>query len=175
MEGEDLIALSLCGNKLKANETIINEIVKFKPLRALWLNNNPILQNNDDYVADSIIHVCLNLDLLSSSFTRKYTEWALGFYGGIYDQENPGCGHDNDHSLQDLSSLDLSNRRIHSLLNKGFSPDAMPSLNYLNLRGNPLDDHSISNLQKLLEAFTSLDALEVDIPGPLFFRVQPEA
>ncbi|GJT60567.1 tubulin--tyrosine ligase-like protein 12 [Tanacetum coccineum] len=163
----DLIALSLCGNKLKGSETIINEIVKFKHLRALWLNNNPILQNNDDYDADSIIHVFPNLEILNSLFTRKYTEWALGFCGGIYDQENPGCGHDNDHSLQDLTSLDLSNRRIHSLLNKGFSPDAMPSLNYLNLRGNPLDDHSISDLRKLLEAFTSLDALEVDIPGPL--------
>ncbi|PWA79098.1 tubulin-tyrosine ligase [Artemisia annua] len=163
----DLIALSLCDNKLKVADTIINEIGKFKHLKALWLNNNPILQNSDDYVAANIIQNCPSLEILNSSFTRKYTGWALGFCGGIYDQENPGCGHDNEHSLRGLTSLDLSNRRIHSLLNKGFSPDAMPSLNYLNLKGNPLDDHSLSDLRKLLEAFTSLHALEVDIPGPL--------
>lgn len=163
----DLIALSLCGNKLKVAETITKEIVKFKHLRALWLNNNPILENWDDNVTDVIIRNCSRLEILNSSFTSKYTEWALGFRGGIYDKDNPGCGHDKDHSLQGVTSLDLSNRRIHSLHNKGFSSDAMPSLSYLNLRGNPLDDHSISDLLQLLKAFTSLDALEVDIPGPL--------
>ncbi|KAD5317424.1 hypothetical protein R6Q59_032764 [Mikania micrantha] len=163
----DLIALSLCGNKLKAPETVLAEIVKFKHLKALWLNNNPILQNCDDSVADVIIHNCPTLEILNSSFTRKYTGWALGFCGGIYDKDNPGCELEIDQSLQGLTSLDLSNRRIHSLQNKGFSPDAMPSLLYLNLRGNPLDDHSISDLQELLKAFTSLHALEVDIPGPI--------
>ncbi|KAK1408538.1 hypothetical protein QVD17_40399 [Tagetes erecta] len=163
----DLIALSLCDNKLKSPKTILNEVVKFKHLKALWLNNNPILQNFDDSVADVIIHSCPCLEILNSSFTRKYTGWALGFCGGIYDKENPGCGLDTGRSLQELTSLDLSNRRIHSLKNKGFSPDTMPSLSYLNLRGNPLDDHSVSDLRELLKGFTSLHALEVDVPGPL--------
>ncbi|KAK9075941.1 hypothetical protein SSX86_004271 [Deinandra increscens subsp. villosa] len=163
----DLIALSLCGNKLKAAETIISETMKFKCLKALWLNNNPILQNWDDSVAEVIIRNCPGLEILNSSFTRKYTGWALGFCGGIYDKDNPGCGLDTDRSLQGLTSLDLSNRRIHSLRNKGFSPDVMPSLSYINLRGNPLNDHSISDLRQLLQVFTELHALEVDIPGPL--------
>ncbi|KAJ9547926.1 hypothetical protein OSB04_020469 [Centaurea solstitialis] len=163
----DLIALSLCDNKLKVAETITKEIVKFKHLRALWLNNNPILENCEDYVTDVIIRNCSSLEILNSSFTSKYTEWALGFRGGIYDKDNLGCGHDKDHSLQGVTSLDLSNRRIHSLHNRGFSSDAMPSLSYLNIRGNPLDDHSVSDLLQLLKSFTSLDALEVDIPGPL--------
>ncbi|KAI3694429.1 hypothetical protein L1987_77394 [Smallanthus sonchifolius] len=163
----DLIALSLCGNKLKAPETIVNEIVKFKSLKALWLNNNPIIQNCDDSFSDAIILNCPSLEILNSSFTRKYTVWALGFCGGIYDKDNPGCGLDTDRSLQGLTSLDLSNRRIHSLQNKGFSPDSMPSLSYLNLRGNPLNDHTISDFRELLKVFTSLHALEVDIPGSL--------
>ncbi|XP_023771281.1 uncharacterized protein LOC111919948 isoform X1 [Lactuca sativa] len=163
----DLIALSLCNNKIKFTETITKEIVKFKHLRALWLNNNPIMQNFDDHVADAIIHNFPRLEILNSSFTRKYTGWALGFCGGIYDKDNPGCGHDDDnHSLQGLTSLDLSNRRIHSL-HMGFSADAMPSLSYLNLRGNPLNDHSVSDLHEHLKAFTSLHSIEVDIPGPL--------
>ncbi|KAM0026653.1 putative tubulin-tyrosine ligase/Tubulin polyglutamylase, leucine-rich repeat domain superfamily [Helianthus debilis subsp. tardiflorus] len=162
-----LIALSLCDNKLKSPETIINEIVKFKHLKALWLNNNPILQNFDDSVAEAVIHNCPSLEILNSSFTRNYAGWAFGFCGGIYDEENPGCGLDADRSLQGLTSLDLSNRHIYSLQNKAFSPEAMPSLSYLNLRGNPLNDHSVFDLRELLKVFTSLNALEVDIPGPL--------
>nr|XP_043619113.1 tubulin--tyrosine ligase-like protein 12 [Erigeron canadensis] len=163
----DLIALSLRYNKLKDVEKIVKEVVKFKDLRALWLNNNPIFESCDDHVADDIIRNCPKMEILNSSFTRKYTEWALGFCGGVFDQENPGCGHDNDHFLKGLTSLDLSNRGIHSLHNKGFSPSALPSLSYINLRGNPLDDHSVSDLLELLKSFTGLHALEVDIPGPL--------
>lgn len=163
----ELIALSLCYNKLNDAETIIKEVVKFKHLRALWLNNNPVIQNCDDHVSDVIIQNCPRLEILNSSFTRKFTEWAVGFCGGIYDKDTPGCGHESDHSLKGLTSLDLSNRRIHSLHNKEFSPDALPSLSYLNLRGNPLNDHSGSDLLELLKDFTSLHALEVDIPGPL--------
>ncbi|XP_071721457.1 uncharacterized protein [Rutidosis leptorrhynchoides] len=163
----ELIALSLCYNKIKDAETIIKEVVKFKHLKALWLNNNPVIQNCDDHFTDVIIQSCPKLEILNSCFTRKYTGWALGFCGGIYDKDSPGCGHEDDHSLQGLTSLDLSNRRIQSLHNKGFTPDALPSLSCLNLRGNPLNDDSSSDLLELLKAFTSLQSLEVDIPGPL--------
>ncbi|KAI3698243.1 hypothetical protein L6452_31356 [Arctium lappa] len=37
----------------------------------------------------------------------KYTEWALGFRGGIYDKDNSGCGHDKDHSLQGESPVEM--------------------------------------------------------------------
>lgn len=42
---QDLIALSLCLNKLKDWERLMPEIAKFKDLRALWLNDNPISEN----------------------------------------------------------------------------------------------------------------------------------
>lgn len=74
--------------------------------------------SSDDSVADVITNGCMELEILNSTFTRKYTEWALGFCGGIFDQDNPGCGHGNDQSSQGLTSLDLKNRRIHSLQNK---------------------------------------------------------
>lgn len=58
------------------------------------------------------------------------------------------------------------------VLFQGFSPDGMPSLNYLNLRGNSLDDHSISDLRKLLKAFTNLHELEVSlIKKSLYFMI----
>ncbi|PWA44987.1 hypothetical protein CTI12_AA521540 [Artemisia annua] len=63
----------------------------------------------DIFNPNNIIQTCPSLEILNSSFTRKYTGWALGFCGGIYDQENVGCGHDNEHSLRGLTSLDQEN------------------------------------------------------------------
>lgn len=42
---QGLIALSLCGNKIDNVEVVVQEVTKFKNLRALWLNNNPVVQN----------------------------------------------------------------------------------------------------------------------------------
>ncbi|KAF8401096.1 hypothetical protein HHK36_014399 [Tetracentron sinense] len=162
----NLFALSLSGNKLQNEETVVREVTKFKHLTALWLNENPVIQNGGN-MAYAILQRLPKLEIYNSHFTSNFGEYALGFCGGIYGKENPGCFHYTTHPLQNLTSLDLSNRCIHSLINKAFSPVKMPSLQYLNLRGNPLEQSSIGDLLKLLKGFTSLLALEVDIPGPL--------
>lgn len=38
------MALSLCDNRLENEEVILREVACFKHLRALWLNNNPLLE-----------------------------------------------------------------------------------------------------------------------------------
>ncbi|KAK1280292.1 hypothetical protein QJS04_geneDACA004914 [Acorus gramineus] len=139
----NLVALNLWGNKLQNVETVLQEVRKFKNLRAIWLNENPVLRN------------C------------NYTEWALGFCGGVYGIDNPGLLPYEYHSLEGITTLDLSDRCIHGLSTKTFSPSKMPSLSYLNVRGNPLDHCSVDDLLKLIGGFSSLKALEVDIPGPL--------
>lgn len=163
----NLLALSLCGNKLENVEPVTQEIVKFKHLKALWLNNNPILLKNDDHMADTIFQGCPSLEIYNSCFTCNFGEWALGFCGGIYDKDNPGFFHETDHPLRGVTSLDLSNRSIHNLINKAFSPAEMPSLSHLNLRGNRLEQNPVGELLELLKGFSCLNALEVDIPGPL--------
>ncbi|CBI27809.3 uncharacterized protein LOC100266448 isoform X2 [Vitis vinifera] len=163
----NLLALSLCGNKLENVEIVIQEIIKFKHLRALWLNDNPLLQNCDGHMAERILQGSPSLEIYNSCFTRNFGEWALGFCADVYGKENPGYIHQNDHPLQSVTSLDLSNRCIHNLISKAFSPVEMPSLSYLNLRGNPLEQNSVSDLLKILKGFACLNALEVDIPGPL--------
>ncbi|CAL5398452.1 unnamed protein product [Camellia sinensis] len=139
----NLLALSLCGNKLENVETVTQEIVKFKHLKALWLNNNPILLKN-------IFQGCPSLEIYNSCFTCNFGEWALGFCGGIYDKDNPGFFHETDHPLRGA-----------------FSPAEMPSLSNLNLRGNRLEQNPVGELLELLKGFSCLIALEVDIPGPL--------
>lgn len=163
----ELLALSLCGNKLEVVDVVSREIAKLTHLKALWLTDNPVVQKYDDRLAESIFQHCLKLEIYNRRFTCNFGEWALGFCGDIYDKENPGCPYQNEHPLHDVSSLDLSNRSIHSLTNKAFSPAELPLLSYLNLRGNPLDQHSVGDLVDLLKGFTSLRDLEVDIPGPL--------
>lgn len=41
---QSLLALSLCGNKLENVDVVVQEVTKFKDLRALWLNNNTVVE-----------------------------------------------------------------------------------------------------------------------------------
>uniref|UniRef100_A0A2N9H5T5 Tubulin--tyrosine ligase-like protein 12 SET-like domain-containing protein n=1 Tax=Fagus sylvatica TaxID=28930 RepID=A0A2N9H5T5_FAGSY len=162
-----LLALSLCGNKLENVEIVAQEVTKFEHLRALWLNKNPVVKKCDDQLADRVLQGLPRLEIYNSHFTAKFGGWALGFCGGVYEKDNPGSVHESDHQLESVSSLDLSNRCIHNLINKAFSPVEFPSLSYLNLRGNPLEQNSVADLLQVLKEFPCLRSLEVDIPGPL--------
>uniref|UniRef100_A0A2P2LZM1 Uncharacterized protein MANES_03G040400 n=1 Tax=Rhizophora mucronata TaxID=61149 RepID=A0A2P2LZM1_RHIMU len=163
----ELVALSLLGNKLENVETVVQEITKFKSLKALWLNNNPVLENCDDHMPYMILEECTRLEIYNSCFTSNFGEWALGFCAGLYDKDNPSFICENEHPLQSVTTLDISNRCIHSLINKAFSPVEIPCLSHLNIRGNPLEQNSVSELLHLLKGFPCLQSLEVDIPGPL--------
>ncbi|KAK9705578.1 hypothetical protein RND81_07G067700 [Saponaria officinalis] len=161
----NLVALSLLGNKINKTETILDEISKLKHLRALWLTDNPCLENWPSDVEESILQAFPKLEVLNSRFTRNYGEWALGFCGEIYGKDYPGS--DEDRQYQNVTSLDLSDRHIHYLNTKAFSPIKFQNLMSVNLCGNPLEKHSTDELLEILRRFPSLNSLEVDIPGPL--------
>ncbi|KAI9191719.1 hypothetical protein LWI28_012507 [Acer negundo] len=163
----DLQVLSLCGNKLENVDIVVQEVTKFKNLRALWLNNNPVLKKSDHHMEDAILQGCPRLEIYNSCFTRNFGEWALGYCGDVYGKDNPSSLHQSDHPLHSVTSLDLSDRCIHNLVNKAFSPVEVPTLSHLNIRGNPLEQNSVNELLEVLKAFPCLHSLEVDIPGPL--------
>ncbi|KAK7304002.1 hypothetical protein RJT34_14973 [Clitoria ternatea] len=163
----DLLALSLFGNKLNRAEAVVEEIIKFKHLKGLWLNNNPVLNTCDGELAGVILKELPELEIYNSSFTRNFGEWALGFCAGIYGKDNPGNVDQAGAPLHSVSTLDLSNRNIQNLINKAFSPICLPSISNLNIRGNPLEQNSVGDLLDLLRTFPYLRSLEVDIPGPL--------
>ncbi|KAJ4953775.1 hypothetical protein NE237_030607 [Protea cynaroides] len=163
----NLLALSLCGNRIQDASTVVQEVTKLKNLRALWLNENPVLKSFEGQMADAILQGVPCLEIYNSCFTSNFGEWALGFCGGLYGKDKPGCIHNTTNPLETMTSLDLSNRRIHNLFSKAFSATELPSLSYLNLRGNPLEQNSADDLLKLLKGFSCLRELEVDIPGPL--------
>ncbi|KAL2327273.1 hypothetical protein Fmac_020700 [Flemingia macrophylla] len=163
----DLVALSLLGNELNSAEVVVQEVIKFKHLKGIWLNNNPVPKNCDGELTSVILHELPELEICNSSFTSNFGEWALGFCAGIYGKDNPGNADQDDTPLNCVSSLDLSNRNIHNLIKKAFSPISLPSLSYLNIRGNSLKQNSAADLLDMLRMFPCLRSLEVDIPGPL--------
>ncbi|XP_050377119.1 uncharacterized protein LOC126794441 [Argentina anserina] len=162
-----LVALSLCGNKIDNLEVVVEEVSKLRNLRALWLNNNPVVENPGNGLENTIVRELPNLEIYNSKFTANFGEWALGFCGGVFDKENPGSIDLPDRPLQQVTDLDLSDRCIQNLINKAFTPFQLPSLSYLNLRGNPLEETTRADFLYVLRSFPSLQSLEVDIPGPL--------
>uniref|UniRef100_M4EH54 Tubulin--tyrosine ligase-like protein 12 SET-like domain-containing protein n=2 Tax=Brassica campestris TaxID=3711 RepID=M4EH54_BRACM len=164
---QDLLALSLFGNKLESADVVIQEVTKLKTLKALWLNDNPVLQESEGRLANEILKSCPSLEIYNSCFTPNYGLWALGFCGDVFGKDNPTDYAQQDQPLRNVTSLDLSNRSIHNLANKAFSVHELPLLSHLNIRGNPLDHNSVGELFQVLKLFPSLSSLEVDIPGPL--------
>lgn len=67
---------------------------------------------------DAILQGCPKLEIYNSRFTRNFGEWALGFCADVYGKDNPASSHQGDLPLQSVTSLDLSNRGIHNLINK---------------------------------------------------------
>ncbi|EEC74627.1 hypothetical protein OsI_10249 [Oryza sativa Indica Group] len=159
---ENMVALNLWGNKLQDPEKIMKGIGECRRLKALWLNENPALKEGVDKV---ILDGLPELEIYNSHFTRKAGEWALGFCGDIIGADNP-CSSAESIPLENIASLDLSDRCIHKLP-VVFSPRKLSSLLSLNIRGNPLDQMSSDDLLKLISGFTQLQELEVDIPGSL--------
>uniref|UniRef100_A0A0E0NQI2 Tubulin--tyrosine ligase-like protein 12 SET-like domain-containing protein n=1 Tax=Oryza rufipogon TaxID=4529 RepID=A0A0E0NQI2_ORYRU len=158
----NMVALNLWGNKLQDPEKIMKGIGECRRLKALWLNENPALKEGVDKV---ILDGLPELEIYNSHFTRKAGEWALGFCGDIIGADNP-CSSAESIPLENIASLDLSDRCIHKLP-VVFSPRKLSSLLSLNIRGNPLDQMSSDDLLKLISGFTQLQELEVDIPGSL--------
>lgn len=69
-------------------------------------------------MAGRILEGSPNLEIYNSCFTNNFGEWALGFCADIYGKENPGNIDRNDHLLQSVTCLDLSDRCIHNLICK---------------------------------------------------------
>ncbi|OMO91799.1 Tubulin-tyrosine ligase [Corchorus olitorius] len=166
------------GGKMTVEEVLESEIrnarengdgvVRWLELEELGLDDDTLLSLDFDRdFEDAIIRGCPKLEICNSRFTRNFGEWALGFCADIYGKDNPGSCRQGDPALQNVTSLDLSNRSIHNLINKAFSPFEMPNLSHLNIRGNPIEENSVSDLVGILKAFYCLQSLEVDISGPL--------
>jgi hypothetical protein len=60
-----------------------------------------------------------------------------------------------------LFSFSSSSSSFFFFFFQAFSPVELPSLSYLNLRGNPLEQNSVGDLLEVLKGFPCLQSLEV--------------
>lgn len=159
----NLIGLSLWGNKLSSKETVLEVMAGFQHLKALWINENPIAVKGGHTLETTLLSSLPHLEIYNSRFTEKYGKWAVAFCAGVPSAKTSSF----DDGLEDVKSVDLSDRDINCLHPKIFNPKEMPFLNALNLKGNPLDRETKTTLLETLTSFVNLQALEMSIPGPL--------
>lgn len=159
----NLIGLSLWGNKLSSKETVLEVMAGFQHLKALWVNENPISVKGGQAFKATLLSSLPHLEIYNSRFTENYGKWAVAFCAGIPSAKTSSFGD----GLEDVKSVDLSDRDINYLHPKIFNPKEMPFLNALNLKGNPLDRETKATLIETLLGFVNLQALEINIPGPL--------
>eukprot|EP00249_Psilotum_nudum_P018481 c26826_g1_i1 orf=394-2997(-) len=161
-----LVGLSLRGNVLESEDVILQTICGLKGLRALWLNANPVDKKVCNHLQVAVFKILPHLEIYNGKFTSSYTKWAVAYCSGVYD-----CvfiSHSfRDEPMKEVKSLDLSNRKIHSLLAKVFNPGELPLLAHLNLVGNPLDHDTQYDLFQVLRSLVNLQSLQIDVPGPL--------
>lgn len=69
-------------------------------------------------MADVVLKELPELEIYNSTFTSNFSLWALGFVAGIYGKDNPGGTDQDDFPLRNVSSLDLSDRKIQNLINE---------------------------------------------------------
>lgn len=116
---EGTVALSLWGNNFTSVTQIEGVLDK---LKGLWLNNNPISQDENglfQYFEDFYP----NIEILNSKFTKNAGKWALQYVSNALD-------------LEEVRNLDLSDRNVTRC-----SPSVLrllPNVRNINLSNNVL-------------------------------------
>nr|XP_024379358.1 tubulin--tyrosine ligase-like protein 12 [Physcomitrium patens] len=163
----DLIGLSMWNNPLESVEEVMNTVAGLSKLRALWLNECPVASNKNDELQDALGRMLPHLEIYNRKLTNKYGLWAVGFCAGVFSANHPGHLFAEDQALEDVTSLDLSERDMQTFSPHVFNPEKLPNLTSLNLRGNPFANESAESLLATIQTLKSLKSLQVDIPGPL--------
>lgn len=81
---EDCITLSFYSNQIENLEDITKILKKLTKIKALWLNDNPIEQNEE--LIATIEKDFPNIEILNSKFTSNAGEWAFKFatFSGLF-------------------------------------------------------------------------------------------
>ncbi|GAQ82856.1 Putative tubulin-tyrosine ligase [Klebsormidium nitens] len=166
----DLVGLSLWGNKIATTAALLEALGGLLPLRALWLNDNPVYASGTADVLETLQPRLPLLEVFSSRATDHYFFWALGLFASVYGADAPGVdgasGHQR-HPLWTVHELDLSGRGLQRLKPELFNETEAPTLQSLDLTDNPLSAQDASELETLLARLPSLQSLKIDVPGPL--------
>ena len=70
--------ISLFGNEIENPNEIAELLVPLPNLKALWLNENPVVEACTNF--NSISELMEKLEIINSSLTTRAGEWAMLFY-----------------------------------------------------------------------------------------------
>lgn len=76
-----------------------------------------VLMHRNDELQDALGRVLPHLEIYNRKLTNKYGLWAVGFCAGVFSANHPGHLFAEDQALEDVTSLDLSERDMQT-----FSP-----------------------------------------------------
>lgn len=92
--------VSLFDNEIMNPKFIVDCLVPLPNLKAMWLNNNPVVDACSNFHA--ISELMPNLEICNSVLTAKAGEWAMLFYA-----RDQGAK-----SLQEIKSLNLAGKGL---------------------------------------------------------------
>jgi len=97
---EQTVEVSLFDNEIMNPKFIVDCLVPLPNLKAMWLNNNPVVDACSNFHA--ISELMPNLEICNSVLTAKAGEWAMLFYA-----RDQGAK-----SLQEIKSLNLAGKGL---------------------------------------------------------------
>ena len=116
--------ISLFDNEILNPKYIVDMLVPLPNLKALWLNNNPVVEACSNF--HSITELMPNLEICNSVFTANTGEWAMMYYAREQGAK----------SIDQIESLDLSGKGL-MYLDSTETFASMTGLKRLNISGHP--------------------------------------
>lgn len=116
--------ISLFNNEIENPKYIINCLVPLPRLKALWLNENPVVSACSNF--HSISELMPNLEIINSVLTSKAGAWAMLYYA-----RDQGAK-----TLDQIESLSLAGKGLHYLESVDFFKE-MTNLKRLDISDHP--------------------------------------
>ena len=116
--------ISLFDNQILNPKFIVDILVPLPNLKALWLNNNPVVEACSNF--HSISELMPSLEICNSVFTAKAGHWAMLYYAREQGAK----------TIEQIESLDLSGKGLQYLESTDVFAD-MTGLKRLNISGHP--------------------------------------
>ena len=121
---QEVEEISLFNNRVENPGQLTSFLVPLPNLKALWLNNNPVVHNCVNFA--TIGEMMPALEILNSKFTSKAGRWAFIYYAKDQGAVN----------LSDIRELDLTGKGVLHIKDLSVF-DQMTSLVSLDLSDHP--------------------------------------
>lgn len=160
IDWENVITLSLCGCKITNPDVIAVMLPKMPKLKAIWINNNPCVQTEENkklfriYVESHHAGV----QIVNSKFTKHTREWGLLFstFGGDMQMVE-------NYNINDLVMVDISDRDFANMRDNVDLLYQLPNVTHVKCYGTAFNSYGETNrFFSMIKAMKKLTHFEMD-------------